>query len=211
VPNGDAVALVLRENDHKRILILDADGVERRDLPTGQVEVRGPITWSPDGRWIAAGGIEAGKPGLFKFPVDGGPPERIVDGEAVGPEWSPLGDLIVYVGAQIDAVAPLLAVRPDGTPVELPEIKLLRERGGTRVRFLTNGRRLIYMQGQARLQDFYLLDLISMQSRRLTQLEDPAEMRTFDVTPDGAEIVFDRLTWNSDLVLIELEGEAPAD
>ena len=29
-------------------------------------------------------------------------------------------------------------------------------------------------------------------------------MRTFDLTPDGREIVFDRQRQNSDLVLIEL-------
>ena len=33
-------------------------------------------------------------------------------------------------------------------------------------------------------------------------------MRTFDVTADGAAIVFDRMKENSDIVLIELEGSA---
>jgi hypothetical protein len=31
-------------------------------------------------------------------------------------------------------------------------------------------------------------------------------MRTFDITPDGQRIVFDRLGWTSDIVLIELGG-----
>jgi hypothetical protein len=30
-------------------------------------------------------------------------------------------------------------------------------------------------------------------------------MRTFDITPDGTRIVFDRLRDNSDIVLIDLE------
>ena len=30
-------------------------------------------------------------------------------------------------------------------------------------------------------------------------------MRTFDVTPDGKQIVFDRLRDNSDIVLIDLK------
>jgi serine/threonine protein kinase len=205
-PAGDVVALVVTENDRRRILILSADGAERRDLPTGDVEVRGGVAWSPDGRWIAAGGTKAERAGLFKFPVDGGAPRRIVNGEAARPVWSPRGDLIVFVGAQIGGEAPLLAVRDDGTPVELPEIKVLFQQGGMRARFLPDGRGLVYMQRDTRRQDFYLLDLTSMQSRRLTRLEGPAEMRTFDVTPDGSEIVFDRLRRNSDLVLIELEG-----
>jgi hypothetical protein len=43
-----------------------------------------------------------------------------------------------------------------------------------------------------------------MRSRRLTHLENRAAMRTFDITPDGKQIVFDRLRENSDVVLIDL-------
>jgi len=210
-PAGDFVALVATESDRRRILILGANGAERRELPTGEVEVRGGISWSPDGRWLVVSGAEAGSPGLFKVPVDGGEPTRIVDGEARRPMWSPRGDFIVYAGAQVGAEAPILAVRVDGTPVDLPETKVLFEQGGARARFLPDGSGLVYMKGLARLQDFYLLDLATMQSRRLTQLEDPAEMRTFDVTPDGSEIVFDRLKRNSDLVLIELADRPATD
>jgi tricorn protease-like protein len=53
-------------------------------------------------------------------------------------------------------------------------------------------------------QDFWLLDLDTMHSRRLTRLSNPAAMRTFDITPDGRRIIFDRSRENSDLLLIEL-------
>ena len=39
---------------------------------------------------------------------------------------------------------------------------------------------------------------------RVTHLDNPATMRTFDVTPDGRQIVFDRQRDNADLVLIDL-------
>jgi Tol biopolymer transport system component len=210
-PGGDLVALELTERNRTRILILSADGAERRELPTGTIEARGGISWSPDGRWIATGGAEGGRSGLFKIPVDGGTATRIVDGLALRPVWSPRGDLIVYAGAQIGPLSRLMAVRADGTPVDLPEIKILFQQGGTRARFLPDGRGLVYMQGETRLQDFYLLDLTSMQSRRLTRLQDPSEMSTFDVTPDGSAVVFDRLRRNSDLVLIELKGTTRHD
>jgi tricorn protease-like protein len=53
-------------------------------------------------------------------------------------------------------------------------------------------------------QDFWLLDLSTMRSRRLTRLSDPAAMRTFDITPDGKRIVFDRLRENADILIIDL-------
>ena len=40
-------------------------------------------------------------------------------------------------------------------------------------------------------------------TRRLTKLNDRAAMRTFDITPDGKQIVFDRLRENSSAVLID--------
>ena len=139
---------------------------------------------------------------MFKIPVDGGAPERIVEGEASNPVWSPDGEMIVYTGAQVNVVSPLLAVRPDGEDVELPEIKVFRF--GERARFLPDGSGLVYMQGDGAAQDFWLLDLGTMESRPLTALDSPATMRAFDVTPDGKRIVFDRLSENSDIVLIEL-------
>ena len=63
------------------------------------------------------------------------------------------------------------------------------------------------MQGLQPSQDFWLLDLETKESKRLTKLDGWATMRTFDVTPDGKAIVFDRLRPNSDLVVIELEPE----
>jgi Tol biopolymer transport system component len=53
-------------------------------------------------------------------------------------------------------------------------------------------------------QDFWLLDLSTKKTRRLTQFDDRNQMRTFDVTPDGKQIVFDRWRENSAVVQIDL-------
>lgn len=54
------------------------------------------------------------------------------------------------------------------------------------------------------LRDFWLFDLATRQSRRLTRLANSGRMRTFDITPDGKQIFFDSLRENSDIVLIDL-------
>jgi hypothetical protein len=60
------------------------------------------------------------------------------------------------------------------------------------------------MQNWRSSQDFWILDLATPQSRRVTELDPLATIRTFDITPDGERIVFDRLKLDSDIVLIEL-------
>jgi len=46
-----------------------------------------------------------------------------------------------------------------------------------------------------------------MKSRPLTKVQNRAAMRTFDVTSDGKQIVFDRLRENSQVIMIDLPKE----
>jgi Tol biopolymer transport system component len=203
-PDGGRVAIVIRRNGKRQLHVLSSDGAELQPIAEG-IDVQGTSSWSPDARWIVTGGSDATGPGLFKVPLDGGSPVRLVAGEALNPVWSPDGSLIVYAGTNVRTFAPLLAVRPDGTSVKLPEIILRRL--GERVRFSPDGKSLIYMQGLLASQGFWLLDLASMKSRPLTRLQNRATMRTFDVTSDGKQIVFDRLRENSQVVMIDLPKE----
>jgi serine/threonine protein kinase len=200
--DGRSVAFALKRGGKQQMHIMAADGTGLRPL-SSDVDVRGTASWSPDGKWIVSAGSDRVGAGLFKLPVDGGSPVRIATGSFLDPVWSPRGDLIVYCGTQVFTVAPLVAVHPDGTTAKLPQINLQRE--GQRVRFLPDGSGLVYMLGSTLAeQDFWLLDLRTMRSRRLTRLTNPALMRAFDITPDGSRIVFDRLRENSGIVLIEL-------
>lgn len=196
------VAFALRRDGKGQIHVMSADGTGLHRVPA-DLDIRGAASWSPDGQWIAAAGSDRNGPGLFKLRASDGIAVRLATGSFLDPVWSPRGDLIVYGGTQVFTLMPLLAVRPDGTAVRLPEIHVRRE--GERVRFLPDGSGLIYMVGANRgPQDFWILDLHNMQSRRLTRLTDPAVMRTFDVTPDGRRIVFGRVRETSDTVLIDL-------
>jgi hypothetical protein len=150
--------------------------------------------------WIAAAGADEEGAGLFKIPTDGGAPVRLVSGQVVNPVWSPDGALIAYGGAVVGGQVPLRGVRPDGTPVELPDVRV-RLGGGHR--FLRNGTGLVYLP-RAQSLDFWLLDLATKKTRPLTHFSDRGELKTFDVTPDGKFIVFDRSRENSDIVLIDL-------
>ena len=203
-PDGGRVAIVVRQLGKPRLSVMTADGTNARTLATS-IEIQGAggqgsADWSPDGAWIVAAGKDEQGSGLFKIPVDGGAPVRLVSGQFVNPVWSPDGALIVYGGPVVGGQVPLLGVRPDGTPVEWPELRV-RIDGG--YRFLPSGTGLVYLpRGQS--LDFWLFDLATRASRPLTHLGDHGRLGTFDITPDGKAIVFDRSRENSDIVLIDL-------
>jgi Tol biopolymer transport system component len=198
-PDGLRVAVVLRKGEQQHLAIMAADGTDSRTLAES-IATQGSADWSPDGKWIVAGGSDAQGPALFKVPVDGGVPVRLVGGQAVSPVWSRDGKLIVYAGPLEAGEVPLLGVRPDGAPVPLPPVQA--RPGG--YRFLPNGTGLVYLIGSDQLLNFWLLDLVTKTTRQLTRFSNQGDLRTFDITPDGKHIVFDRSRENSDIVLIDL-------
>ena len=199
--DGLRAAVILRKQGKRTLNTLSADGGDLRPLAPA-IDVSSSASWSPDGKWIAAGGSDKEGSGLFKIPVDGGEPLRLAKGVALHPAWSPDGALIVYAGPAVGNTGPLLMVRPDGSAVQAPPIQL--RTGGVRYRFVPGRRELIYMPGSQRSPgDFWLLDLSTGKTRRLSNFDNQT-IRTFDITPDGKQIVFDRLKENSDIVLIDL-------
>jgi Tol biopolymer transport system component len=206
--DGMRVAIVARQQGQLRLLIMARDGTGVRTLaPSIAIQSsggKGNVDWSPDGGWIAVAGTDVDGPGIFKIPVDNGAPVRLASGQVVNPVWSPDGSLIAYGGPVVGGQVPLLGMRPDGTPVALPDVRM-RLGGGHR--FLPDGTGLVYMPRGLSL-DFWLLDLTTKQTRALTRLGDYGVIQTFDVTRDGKSIVFDRLRENSDIVMIEMPDDA---
>ncbi len=204
--DGSRVAVVLPTKEkRRRMAIMSADGTGLRGLAES-IDIEGTADWSPDSAWIVTAGRDAQGPALFKIPVGGGAPIRLVSGPASNPVWSPGGDLIVYAGGLVTGqVAPLRAVRPDGARVELPPLQV--RPGGQR--FLPNGTGIVYLPRNQSL-DFWLLELTTKKTRQLTNLSNQGRLGRFDITPgfdittDGKHIVFDRSRENSDIVLIDL-------
>ena len=56
-------------------------------------------------------------------------------------------------------------------------------------------------------QTFWIYDIVTKKARQLSDFDMPGT-RTFDITPDGTRIVFDRLRENSDIVLIDRSESA---
>ena len=202
-PDGRRMCVPVRRQGHSTLWCMSTNGTGSRAL-TGSLDVSGPPSWSPDGRWVAIAANDGAGVRLFKVPVDGGAPIRLVDSVASNPVWSPDGTFILYSGTPRARSVPLHAVTPDGAHYPLTGPPLLVDRVGDSYRFLPGGTQLIVKLGGFRRQDFWRIDLATGQRRRLTSLAPGESLHRFDVSPDGKRIVFERVRENSDIALITL-------
>jgi hypothetical protein len=120
---------------------------------------------------------------------------------SVDPVWSPDGGFLVFSGRQLGPGFPVRAVTPEGKPVPIPPLTLMR---GDRFRFLPGGAALVLLKREGPRKNFWLFDLQTGSERRLTNFGPEYAIQDFDVSRDGKEIVFDRLKEASDIVLIDL-------
>ena len=200
-PDGRRVCFPVGRRGHSTLYCMNTDGTGARAVAES-LDVRGAASWSPDGRWLAVAAREGAAVRVFKIPVGGGPPVRLVDSVSSNPVWSPDGKFILYSGTPRARSVPVKAVTPEGQPYAVPALTV--DRVGDSYRFLPGGKDLVVKLGGFRRQDFWLFDIATGQRRPLTALRPGESLQRFDVSPDGKGILFERVRENSDIVLIEL-------
>ena len=207
-PDGLLVAVGLRQGRKRTLTLERVDGSQ--PVAIGEsIDVAGTSDWSPDGQWVVVGGEDRQGEGLFKIPVDGGEPVRADDRDGIRPGVVPgrrphrlrrreRGRSVHAAGGstQWNACGP--AASANGRLQHLWTARFLPP----------NGRGVVFLKGGRGGQpEFWLLDLTARKTRQLAELTwttGQGAIRTFDITPDGKQIIFDRSSDNSDIVLIDL-------
>ena len=203
-PDGRRLAFSADQDGKTLLYVINTDGTNVR-VVTDSLELRGAPAWTPDGRSITSAADVDGTPHLFNISLDGAATPLVRD-YSVDPVWSPAGDFVVYSGADIGTTFAVKSVAANGTPHPVPDLTLTR--GARRLRFLRGQRMLVVMRGDIQHKDLWQIDLGSGTERQLTSLPADVNVRDFDVSPDGREIVFEQVQEQSNVVLINL---APRD
>jgi hypothetical protein len=98
------------------------------------------------------------------------------------------------------------AVTPEGVTHPLPRLTNLT-RGARHLKFLSGGGGLAFLRGSIEHKDLWLTDPDTGAERQLTHLPDDFNIRDFDISPNGREIVLERVQERSDIVLLDLAGQ----
>jgi Tol biopolymer transport system component len=198
--DGRRLAFSVAQGSRSQLHVMNADGTGARVI-TDSLDLRGAPAWAPDGQSIATAASVGGTPRLFRVSLEGAA-VPLSQEYAIDPVWSPAGDFLVYSGADIGTRFAVKAITTDAKPHAIPDLTLTR--GARRLRFVQGGRALVLMRGDIQHKDLWVVDLATGSERQLTRLPPDFELRDFDISPDGREVILERVQQHSTIVLIDL-------
>jgi Tol biopolymer transport system component len=199
--DGRYVAFSVRQRGQSVLYVMQADGTNAR-IVADSLDLRGAPAWAPDGKSITSAADVDGVPHLFRVGVDGAGVGSFVGEYSVDPAWSPDGGFLVYSGADIGTTFVVKGVTAGGAARALPGLTLTR--GSRHLAFLNGGRELVFLKGEIRHKDLWVVDLATGVERQMTHLAADFDVNDFDVSADGREVVLERVQERSDVVMMDL-------
>ncbi len=200
-PDGRSIAFSVRQHGQTFLYVVQADGTNAR-VVTKSLDLQGAPAWAPDGQSITSAADDHGVPHLFRVPVDGRPPALFVGEYGVDPAWAPDGRFVVYSGPDIGTTFSVKAVTAEAAVHPLPNMTLTR--GARHLTFVNGGRTLVFLRGEIQHKNLWLIDLETGAERQLTNLTPDFDIRAFDISPDGREVVLERVQEQADVALLDL-------
>ena len=180
---------------------MQADGTNAR-IVADSLDLQGAPAWGRDGQSITTAAHDHGAPQLYRVPLDGRPPAPFLQEYSVDPAWAPDGSFVLFSGPDIGTTFSVKAVTADATVHPIPAMNLTR---GTRhLAFLDGGRAFVLLRGEIQHKNLWLINLEDGTERQLTNFSLDFDIRDFDISPDGREVVFERVQERSDVVLLDL-------
>jgi len=199
--DGRYIAFSVRQHGQKLLYVMQADGTNAR-IVANSLDLQGNPAWAPDGQSITSAADDRGVPRLFRVPVDGRSPALFVQEYSVDPVWAPDGRFVIYSGPDIGTTFSVKAVTTEAVARPLPALTLTR--GARHLTFLRGGRALVFLRGDIQHKDLWLIDIETGTEQQLTHLGPHFHIRDFDISPDGREVVLERVQERSEVVLLDL-------
>lgn len=199
-PDGNHIAFSVRQRGQTFLYVMQADGANAR-VATDALDLQDGPAWSPDGQSVTSAANDHGIVHLFRVPIDGRPPTAFVQEYSVDPTWSPDGRFVVYSGADIGTSYPIKAATADAAGYPLPALTLTR--GARHLALLQEGRELVFLRGDIRHKNLWSMNIETGAERQLTYLPADFDIRDFDISANGTEVVLERVQEHSEVVAVD--------
>lgn len=200
-PASGRVAFSIEQLGKTMLYVMNDDGTNAH-VVTSSLDLRGFPAWASSGQSITSAAMVNGTPHLFTIALDGSVTPLVQD-YAMDPIWSRDGNLLVYSGPDIGTTFPVKGMGANNTPYAMPNLTLTR--GARRLRFLGH-HALVVMRGEIQHKDLWEIDLDNGAERQLTNLPPDFNVRDFDISANGREVVLERVQEAADIVLLDTNG-----
>jgi Tol biopolymer transport system component/serine/threonine protein kinase len=177
---------------------MNLDGSGLKQLTSGDDHIP---RWSPDSRWIVYDTPENAVNHLWKVPRDGGEPISLSNLNAVWPDVSPDGKLIVCVVFDPQAQSWRMAILTFDTGAVIKTIDF-KSPELRRVRWRPDGRALIYTETDNGVSNLWTQALDGGPPKQLTDFKAD-QIHHFDFSLDGKWMACSRGNQKSDIILIK--------
>jgi Tol biopolymer transport system component len=180
---------------------MESDGTNAR-IVCDSLDLQGAPAWAPDGQSVTTAAADHGVPHLFRVPIDARSPALFVQEYSVDPAWAPDGRFVAYSGPDVGTTFSVKAVTAEAAAHPLPALTLTR--GARHLVFLPGGKTLVFLRGEIQHKNLWVVDLETGAERQLTNLSPDFNIRDFDISPGGRDVVLERVQEHSDVVLLDL-------
>jgi Tol biopolymer transport system component len=199
--DGSRIAFSTLQDGKKRLYVMRPDGSSARTV-ADSLDLQGSPAWTSDGQSITSAANDRGVPHLYRVPAGGGSPIMLLQKPSLDPAW-PTGDgFVLYSSPDVGTTFSVNRATPDGAQLSMPALTLTR--GARHLVLLHDGQALMILRGEIQHKNLWLVDLKTGAERQLTHFPADFDVRDFDISPDGQEIVLERVEQRSDVVLLDL-------
>lgn len=199
--DGHSIAFSVVQDGEKQLYVMESDGSDAKIIARS-LDLEGSPAWSDEDKWITSAANDHGVPHLYRVPAAGGTATPFSRDYALDPEWSVDDSFVIYSGRDVGTTFGLSAITPEGAKHDLPNLSLTR--GARHVVLLRDGHSLVVLRGDMQHKNLSLVDLQTGTERELTNLPGDFDIRDFDVSSDGRDVVLERVQERSDVVLLDL-------
>lgn len=197
-PDGKHVVFVSWRGGKQNLWRLDLGDGSLTRLTNGDGE--GYPVCSPDGRWVIyQNGLGVGKPTLWRAPLGGGAPEKLVETFATKPAISRDGKHIAYI--YMDSDKWRIGIIPAGGGKILQSLDLPPTVIEHLIRWAPEGDALYYISTIGDVGNVWSLPLDGTPPQQLTNFTSHL-LGDFILSPDGERFAFTRGTESRDVVIL---------